>query len=265
MMLNILEGFDLASMKFNSPEYLHLLVEAKKLAYADLYKHIADPTKSRVPIEELLSKSYAAKRRSLIDLARAAPQVDPGIPVGSDTTYLTAIDSEGNAVSFINSLYSAFGSGIVGGETGIVLQNRGSGFTLEEGHPNEYAAGKRPYHTIIPGMVLRDGKLYLSYGLMGGAMQPQGHVQFLLGHLDHGLTIQESIDVPRWRHTSGSRVLLEHGTPRATINALGEMGHEVMPAGGADFGASQAILVDPRTGTFFGASDPRRDGAALGW
>ena len=265
LMLNILEGFDLPKMKFDSPEYLHLLIEAKKLAYADLHRYVADPRKSRVPVKELLSKAYAARRRKLIDLQKAAPDVEPGLPVGSDTTYFTVIDAEGNAVSFINSLYSAFGSGIVGGSTGIMLQNRGAGFTLEEGHPNQYAPGKRPYHTIIPGMVLKDGKLYLSYGLMGGAMQPQGHVQFLLAHLDHGLTIQEAMDVPRWRHMSGLEVRLEHGTPRATMAALRALGHEVRPANLSDFGSSQAILVDPKTGTYFGASDPRRDGMALGY
>ncbi len=265
IMLNILEGYDLSKMKFNSPEYLHLLIEAKKLAYADLYRYVADPRFSSVPVEQLLSKEYAARRRALIDPHHAAPDVAPGLPVGSDTTYFTVIDDQGNAVSFINSLYSAFGSGIVGGKTGIMLHNRGALFTLEEGHPNQYAPGKRPYHTIIPGMVLKDGKLYLSYGLMGGAMQPQGHVQLLLAHLDHGLPIQEAVDVPRWRHTSGLEVRLEHGTPRETFEALSKLGHRVRPANLADFGAAQVIRVDPKTGTYFGASDPRRDGMALGY
>lgn len=265
MMLNILEGYDLKSMKYNSPEYLHLLIEAKKLAYADLYKYVCDPESKRPPIEGLLSKEYASTRRKLIDPAHAAPEVQPVLPAGSDTIYLTAIDQEGNAVSFINSLYAAFGSGIVGGSTGILLQNRGEGFTLEEGHANEYAPGKRPYHTIIPGMVLKGGKLYMSYGLMGGDMQPQGHVQFLLGHLDFGLNIQESNDAPRWRHTSGLGVKLEHGTPRETMAALAKLGHKVEPDNGGAFGGCQAILVDPATGTYIGASDPRKDGAALGY
>lgn len=265
MMLNLLEGYDLKSMKFNSPEYLHLLIEAKKLAYADLYKYVADPRASRVPIAELLSKDYAARRRKLIDLDRADPSVEPGLPAGSDTTYLTAIDEEGNCASLINSIYSAFGSGIVGGSTGVVLQNRGGGFTLEKGHANEYAPGKRPYHTIIPGMVLKEGKLYMSYGLMGGAMQPQGHVQFLLAHLEFGLTPQQAAEVPRWRHMSGREVRLEHGMARETMDALRRLGHVIVPADLGDFGAAQAILVDPQTGAYFGASDPRRDGAALGY
>lgn len=265
MMLNILEGYDLQAMRFNSPEYLHTLIEAKKLAYADLYRYVADPDAGPVPTAELLSKDYAARRRELIDPQHAAASVDFGLPVGSDTTYLTAIDDEGNACSFINSLYSAFGSSIVGGKTGILLQNRGDGFTLEEGHPNQLAPGKRPYHTIIPGMVLKDGKLYMSYGLMGGAMQPQGHVQFLLAHLEFGLNIQEAADVPRWRHLDGARVLLEHGTPKETMQALEALGHDVDPANLSEFGSAQAVLVHPETGTYFGASDPRRDGAAIGF
>ena len=271
MMLNILEGFDLASMKRNSADYLHLLIEAKKLAYADTYALVADPDRSThpdgstVPTERMLSKDYAAKRRALIDRRRAAETVTPGLRVGTDTVYLTAIDSQGNAVSFINSLYSGFGSGIVGGRTGIMLQNRGAGFTLEEGHPNEYAAGKRPFHTLLAGMVTHNDELYMAYGLMGGAMQPQGHVQFLLGHLDFGLGLQEAVDVPRWRHYSGTRVGIEHGTPRATMEGLRALGHDVRPSSGGSYGGAQAILVDPDTGTYIGASDPRKDGAALGY
>ena len=167
--------------------------------------------------------------------------------------------------SFINSLYSSFGSRIVGGESGILMQNRGAGFTLQPGHFNEYAAGKRPYHTIIPGMVTRKGKLYLSYGLMGGAMQPQGHVQFLLSHFEFGLNIQEANDLPRWRHTTGLEVLMEHGTPRSTMEALQKMGHTIVPSDGSAFGGAQTIMVHPRTGIYLGGSDPRKDGAALGY
>jgi gamma-glutamyltranspeptidase/glutathione hydrolase len=265
MMLNILEGFELAKMKRNSPEYLHLQIEAKKLAYADLYKYVADPEHAKIPLKSLLSKEYAAKRRELIDNQHAAADVDPGLPTGHDTVYLTAIDSAGNACSFINSLYHGFGSHIVGGNTGILLQNRGAGFTLESGHFNEYAPDKRPYHTIIPGMVLRDGRLYMSYGLMGGPMQPQGHVQLLLSHLDHRLPIQEAVDAPRWRHVQGKQVMLEYGMPEEAQRGLAAMGHEVRFADGTGFGGSQVILVDPETGTYFGASDPRKDGAALGY
>ncbi len=265
LMLNLLEGFDLASMKLNSADYLHLLIEAKKLAYADTYALVADPDRSSIPIERMLSEQYAAERRALINPQRAAVTVTPGLMVGTDTVYLTAIDSRGNAVSFINSLYNGFGSGIVGGSTGIMLQDRGAGFTLEEGHPNEYAAGKRPFHTLLAGMVTHRGKLYMSYGLMGGAMQPQGHVQFLLAHLDFGLGLQEAVDMPRWRHYSGARVGVEHGTPRATMDGLRALGHDVVPSSGGSYGGAQAILVDPVTGTYVGASDPRKDGAALGY
>jgi gamma-glutamyltranspeptidase/glutathione hydrolase len=265
LMLNLLEGFDLTAMKHNSPEYLHLLIEAKKLAYADLYTYVADPHGNALPIEELLSKEYAAGRRALINSDHAAPSATTGLPTASDTVYLTAIDAEGNSASFINSIYHAFGSKIVGGNTGILLQNRGAGFNLTPGHANEYAPNKRPYHTIIPGMVLKDRKLYLSYGLMGGEMQPQGHVQFLLSHLDFGLTIQEAIDTPRFNHLAGLEVRLEHGTPRETMEALEARGHKVIPSAGLFFGGAQAILVDPATGTFLGASDPRKDGGALGF
>jgi gamma-glutamyltranspeptidase/glutathione hydrolase len=257
------------------------MIEVKKLAYADLHHHVADPEHAVVPVADLLSPEHAATRRAAIDHDRASRNVEPGVlarhrtaasaraegiaSTPGDTVYLTAIDSEGNAASFINSLYDAFGAKIVGGRTGIALQSRGAGFTLEPGHPNEYAPRKRPFHTIIPGMVLRDGRLHLSYGVMGGPFQPQGHVQLLTGLIDFGLTPQEAIDAPRWRHTEDAQVLLEHGTPRATADALAARGHEVEPAAGFAFGGAQAILVDPATGAFIGASDPRKDGCALGY
>jgi gamma-glutamyltranspeptidase/glutathione hydrolase len=265
IMLNIVEGFDLASVKHNSARYLHLLIEAKKLAYADMDTYVADPASARLPVAELISKDYAARRRRLIDPRRAADIVHPGTPSGTDTIYLTTIDAEGNACSFINSTYYGFGSKITGGATGIPLQNRGAGFTLEPGHLNAYAPGKRPYHTIIPGMVTRGGKLYLSYGLMGGPMQPQGHLQYLLNHFDFGMTIQEANDVPRWNHVEGLDVLLEHGIPRSVARTLRDMGHKPRPAPAGQFGGSQAVLVDPATGTYLGASDPRKDGAALAY
>ena len=266
MLLNVLKGYDLESLGFDTPEYLHLLIEAKKLVYADLSAYVADPEKAKVPVDYLLSEEYAASRRARIDPGRANPEVLPAeLPAGHDTVYLVAVDREGNACSFINSVYDSFGSKVTGGATGIALQNRGAGFSLTPGHRNEYAPGKRPYHTIIPGMVLRDGKLYLAYGLMGGAMQPQGHVQFLLHHLDFGLGVQEAIDVPRWFHAQGQIVLIEHGTPRATIDALRALGHDVQPAGLRYFGGAQAIEVDPRSGVYLGGSDPRKDGAALAY
>ena len=265
LMLNILEGFDLASMEFNSPEYLHLLIEAKKLAYADIEKFFGDPARGDIPVETLLSKEYAAKRRALIDPAKAAEAVDPGTPLKGDTAYMTVVDSEGNACSFINSLFSAFGTGIVAGETGIFMQNRGEGFTLEKGHFNEYAPGVRPFHTIIPGMVTKDGTMYMSYGLMGGSMQPQGHVQFLLAHLDFGFNIQQANDIPRWRHESGLTVRLESGTPQETMDALAAMGHDTKPGAYVQMGGAQAIMYDPESGVLLGSSDPRKDGMALGY
>ncbi|HVR28321.1 MAG TPA: gamma-glutamyltransferase [Thermoanaerobaculia bacterium] len=276
LMLDLLEAFDVASLGHATPECLHLLIEAKKAAFADLHHHVADPEHAAVPVAALLSADYAARRRAAIDPLRAADAVAPGpvartgggagsLATSGDTVYLTAIDHDGNAVSFINSLFDAFGAKIVGGHTGILLHSRGSGFTLEPGHPNEYAPAKRPFHTIIPGMVLRDGRLHLSYGVMGGAFQPQGHVQLLTSLFDFGLGLQEAIDAPRWRHLQGRRVLLEHGTPRATFDALAALGHEVEPASGFAFGGAQAILVDPASGTFIGASDPRKDGCALGY
>jgi gamma-glutamyltranspeptidase/glutathione hydrolase len=282
LMLGLLEGFDLRALGHATPECLHLMIEAKKVAYADLHRYVSDPDHAPVPVAELLSTEHAARRRELIDGGRAADDVTPTAvaamggdkaapgatrqaATSGDTVYLTAVDGHGNAASFINSLYHAFGARIVGGRTGILLQSRGAGFVLERGHPNEYAPGKRPFHTIIPGMVRRDGRLYLSYGVMGGPFQPQGHVQMLTGLLDFGLTPQEAIDAPRWRHTAGRQVLLEHGTPRATFDALAARGHAVEPADGFAFGGAQAILVHSPTGTLVGASDPRKDGCALGY
>lgn len=266
LMLQILEGFDLRAMGHNTPEYLHHLIEAKKLAYADLAAYVADPEHADLPLDRLLSDAYARERRALIDPNEARSEVLPGpIPAGHDTVYLATLDRDGNACSYINSLYSTFGSKVTGGATGIVLQNRSAGFVLEPGHRNEYAPGKRPYHTIIPGMVLHDGELYLAYGLMGGPMQPQGHVQYLLAHLEFGLDIQQATDVPRWYHHEGRLLLVEHGTPAATRDALRERGHWVFPGGPAYFGGAQAVMRHPATGVYLGASDPRKDGAALGY
>lgn len=265
MMLNMLAGLNIAKLKHNSPEYVHLLVEIKKLVYADLGRFVADPDRGYTPVKSMLNKAYAQQRLQEVNPSKAANLVQPGEMMGKDTIYLTVVDRQGNAVSFINSIFQAFGSKIVGGDTGILLQNRGSGFTLERGHPNEYAPAKRPYHTILPGMVLRDGKLYLSYGVMGGTMQPQGHLQFLLNHLDFGMSIQEALDCPRWRHNEGLEVLLEHGFPKSAFEVLEKLGHQPKPAPGGDFGGGQAIRVDPETGVLFGASDPRKDGCALGF
>ncbi len=276
LMLNLLENFDLASMDVAGTEHTHLLVEAKKLAYADLHAHVGDPegeplrSSGGVPLAELLDKAYARERSRLIDPGRAADEAAPGgIPTGaatpgSDTVYLAVVDGEGNAASFINSLFAPFGAAVAGGDTGIMLHCRGAGFTLEPGHPNEYRPGKRPFHTIIPGIVLERGRLELCYGVMGGPFQPQGHVQLLTNHYDHGLPLQAAIDRPRWRHTAGLELLCERGMEPGTVEGLAALGHRVRSAAGAEFGGAQAIGVD-RRGTLHGASDPRKDGAALGY
>ncbi len=276
LMLNLLENFDLASMNVAGVEHTHLLVEAKKLAYADLHAHVGDPEgeplrgAGGVPLAELLDKVYARERSRLIDPGRAADGAAPGgIPtgsgaVGSDTVYLAVVDGDGNAASFINSLFAPFGAAIAGGDTGIMLHCRGAGFSLAAGHPNEYRPGKRPFHTIIPGVVLDRGRLDLCYGVMGGPFQPQGHVQLLTNHYDHGLSLQAAIDRPRWRHTDGLDLLCERGMEPETVDGLAALGHRVRSAGGPEFGGAQAIGVD-RHGTLYGASDPRKDGAALGY
>jgi gamma-glutamyltranspeptidase len=207
--------------------YYHTLIEATKIAFADRNHYIADPAFAKAPVEELLSKEYAAARRALIDPGRAIDAPSYGeINLGSDTTYFTVIDKDRNAVSFINSIFQNFGSGIVAGDTGIVLQNRGAGFSLGPNHPNRLEPGKRPFHTIIPAMLFKDGNLVMSYGVMGGDIQPQGHVQVLVNLVDRGLNLQEAIDAPRLRYISGRSVMLEPEIGEGVIGALIAMGHE---------------------------------------
>ena len=267
--LNILEGFDLAALSAQPDRYYHTLIEATKLAFADRNRYIADPAFSKVPVAELLSKDYAAKRRALINPNKALDSPPPGeINVGSDTTYFTVVDKDGNAVSFINSLFDSFGSGIVAGDTGIVLQNRGSSFSLDRTHPNHLVPGKRPFHTIIPAMVFKDNKLFMSFGVMGGGIQPQGHVQVLVNIIDLGMGLQQAIDAPRYRYMSGRRVLLEDEIPATVIDRLIALGHlRATPPGvlRSSMGGGQAIMIDPVNGTLMGASDPRKDGLAIGY
>ena len=262
-MLNILEGYDLKSLGHNSPEYVHLMVEAKKLTYADRDAYIADLDKARVPVSRLISKEYAAERRKLIDRDRAMPSARPGLPENGDTVYLTVVDKDRNAVSFINSLFGYFGSGLVAGDTGIVLQNRGALFRLEARHPNVIAPRKRPFHTLIPALVLKDGKPFFSFGLMGGDMQPQGHVQALVNMIDFGMDVQQAGESPRFRHAGGS-VLLESAFDGSVRSALGGKGHHIASAIDA-WGGYQGIVIDPRSGVLMGGSDPRKDGLAIGW
>ncbi len=267
--LNILEGFDLAALSAQPDRYYHTLIEATKLAFADRNRYIADPAFSKVPVAELLSKDYAARRRALINPNKALDAPPPGeINVGSDTTYFTIVDKDGNAVSFINSLFDAFGSGIVAGNTGIVLQNRGSSFSLDPAHPNHLEPGKRPFHTIIPAMVFKDNKLFMSFGVMGGGIQPQGHVQVLVNLIDLGMGLQQAIDAPRYRYVSGKDVLLEDEMPATVIDRLIALGHvRASPPGllRSSMGGGQAIMIDLENGTLMGASDSRKDGLAIGY
>lgn len=265
--MNIASGYDLASLPWDSPERLHLMVEAMRLAFADARQYIADPEKVRVPVSELLSMDYAAQRRALISTNKAMQPPAYGKPLpGSDTVYFSVVDGEGNACSFINSLYMGWGTGIVAKGTGVFLQNRGANFSLSSDHPNVLAGGKRPYHTIIPGMALKDGELYASFGVMGGFMQPQGHFQVISAMVDDDLNPQEALNRPRFcleEGTGDSVLALEDGLPVSTMARLAELGHQVRPVSGRArglFGDGQIIRRDPVTGVLFGGSDPRKDG-----
>ncbi len=262
-MLNILEGYDVKSLGHNSAEYLHLLVEAKKLAYADRAWHIADPAFYKAPLDKLLSKEYAAELRKKIDAGKAGSDTPPSSRGGEDTVYLTVVDKDHNAVSFIQSIFSAFGSGLVAGDTGVVLHNRGAGFSFDPNNPNKLEGGKRPFHTLIPAMVFRDGKPWLTFGLMGGDMQAQGHAQVLLNLIDFGMDVQQAGEQARFRHFE-SGLALESAIGSEVRKALEAKGHKLTMAPGM-FGGYQAILIDPKTGALFGGSDPRKDGCAIGW
>ncbi len=262
-MLNILEGYDLKALGHNSAEYLHLLIEAKKLAYADRARHISDPAFYQAPLEKLLSKEYAAQQRQKIDAAKVANTSANGPRGGEDTVYLTVVDKDHNAVSLIQSIFSAFGSGLVAGDTGIVLHNRGAGFSFDPASPNKLDGNKRPFHTLIPAMVFKEGQPWLTYGVMGGDMQAQGHVQVLLNLIDFGMDVQRAGEAPRFRHFE-SGVALESAIGPDVRKALEAKGHKLTTAPGT-FGGYQAILLDPLTGALAGGSDVRKDGCALGW
>ncbi len=276
-MLNILEAYDLKSLGYGSPEYLHLFVEAKKLAFEDRARFYADPEFARIPLKALISKDYAAKRRALIKPDKAALEypVDNKAIDQSDTIYMSVADEAGNMVSLIQSNYRGMGSGMTPDGCGFILQDRGELFSLQDGHPNVYAPGKRPFHTIIPAFVTHGGKPWLSFGVMGGAMQPQGHVQILVNLIDFGMNLQEAGDAPRVRHDGsseptdevmrdGGEVILEMGASPATVKALQARGHKVKVENDGDFGGYQAILRDEH-GVYFGASESRKDGAAQGY
>lgn len=260
-MLNILEGLDLASLDPLGAERIHLEAEAKKLAYRDLHDKIGDPDFSEVPTEGLLSKDYAAELRDSISPEQAGASVSPKL--GDDTTYLCAVDAEGNGCSFINSLYMGFGSGVVAPGTGVCLQNRGHSFSLEEGHPNSLAPGKRPLHTIIPSLATKDGSLWATFGVMGGSMQPQGHAQLLANLIDYGMSSQEAVDHARHFHNEDT-LLVEGRVPKSQIEELRRRGHslEIGPDYAIPTGGAQLIRV-LENGVRACGSDPRKDGCAL--
>ena len=274
-MLRILEPYDLKAMGQNSATYLHHLIEAKKLAYADLTKYVGDADHLTIPPSRMLSDEFINERRSHLDPKHAAQnQVAPGPErTSSETIYLTVADKDGNMVSFINSLFDEFGSGIVVPGTGFALQDRGSGFTMTEGLPNTVAPGKRPFHTLIPAFVTKPGATsaadgtgdtpYMSFGLMGGAMQAQGHAQFIINMLVFGMDVQEAMDAGRFRHEQGARVIVEAAIPDSVIAQLRAMGHDVNLAKPSSFGGSQAIIKLSKG--YVAGSDPRKDGHAAGY
>ncbi|MFO0946328.1 MAG: gamma-glutamyltransferase [Planctomycetota bacterium] len=277
-MLNLLEPHDLRKLGHNSADFLHLFIEAKKLAYADRARFYADPAFSDVPIAGLISKEYAARQAKRINPERAAEDVPAGDPtlVAGDTVYLTVVDENRNAVSFIQSNYFGWGSGLVPGDLGFVLQNRGTLFALDPEHPNRLEPGKRPFHTIIPAMVTHDGKPWLSFGVMGGDMQPQGHVQVLVNMIDHGMDPQQAGDAARARHFGSAeptgqpmqgsgKVVVEADIPEEVVRELERRGHSVSRGSPGEFGGYQAIRLNGEQGGLVGGSDPRKDGAAIGY
>ncbi|GBU17409.1 MULTISPECIES: gamma-glutamyltransferase family protein [Methylobacterium] len=264
--LGILGHFDLASLAPDGPEAQHLQIEAMKLAFADTYRYVADRSAMELTPAQMLDDGYLAERAKLID-PRKAQRFSAGRPRSGGTIYLTAADESGMMVSFIQSNFMGFGSGVVVPEWGLSLQNRGHGFSLRPDSPNVVAPGKRPFHTIIPGFLTKDGAPVMSFGVMGGNMQPQGHVQTLVRMLDHGQNPQAACDAPRWRFNAGLEINAESTMPAATVQALQDLGHEVevIEDSYQDFGAGQFIwrMGDPKVEGYVAASDPRRDGQAV--
>ncbi|MGS2738175.1 gamma-glutamyltransferase [Sinomicrobium sp. M5D2P17] len=272
-MLNIIEGFDFSKIRFGSAEHLHIVNEAKKLVFEDRARYYADPDFADIPIEELLSKTYAGKRRALINPDQAGTY-ESGKTDHTGTVYMTVADKDGNMVSLIQSNYRGMGSGMVPPGLGFMLQDRGESFTLTPGKPNSYEPGKRPFHTIIPGFVTRNGKPFLSFGVMGGDFQPQGHVQILMNIIDFGMNIQEAGDAPRFEHVGSSsftgetakgkgEILIESGFDFNEVRKLMGKRHKV--GFGGYYGGYQAIMFDSDKGVYFGASESRKDGQAAGY
>jgi gamma-glutamyltranspeptidase/glutathione hydrolase len=275
-MLNLLEPYDLRGLGPESPDWWHLFVEAKKLAYADRARFLADPEKTHIPVEELISKSYAARRRDRIDPRRATSSASPGNPLRGDTVYIAVVDAQRNCVSLIQSIYQHFGSRMIPGRLGFALQNRGSQFCLDEAHPNCLAPGKRPFHTIIPAIATRDGTPWFVFGVMGADMQPQGQVQVLVNVIDFGMTVQAAGEAPRIEHLGsatptgrpeidgGGMLAVEVGVPQAVFAELERRGHRAAWTE-RNGGGYQGILIDAATGALQGGSEPRTDGCAAGY
>ena len=273
--LNIMEGFDVKKMGFGSAEYIHHFVEAKKIAYADRAKYYADPDFNKIPTDYLISKDYANKRRLEIDPNVSSDSVDPANLENGDTIYLTVADSDGNMVSLIQSNYRGMGSGMIPTGLGFMLQDRGELFSLDKNHFNVYEPRKRPFHTIIPAFITKDGKPFISFGLMGGAMQPQGHAQIVINLIDFEMNLQEAGDAPRIRHSSdeqptggimldGGTIYLETGFDYESIRKLLGLGHKVSFDLGS-YGGYQAIKFDEKNKVYYGASESRKDGNASGY
>jgi gamma-glutamyltranspeptidase / glutathione hydrolase len=277
-MLNLLEGYDLKKFGPNSADWWHLFLEAKKVAFADRARYYADPEFAKVPVQELISKSYAQKRRELIDLAKARTDLEPGDPRAGagETTYLCVVDGDRNCVSLIQSNYMGFGSGLCSAELGFGVQNRGTLFAMDESHPNKLEPHKRPFHTIIPAMVTKGGKPWLVFGVMGGDMQPQGHVEVLVNLIDFGMNVQQAGEAARVEHVGsatpkgqpgdadGGTIQAEPGIPAAVVQELEKRGHRVQRVR-VNGGGYQGILIHPETGMLHGGSEPRKDGMAIGY
>jgi len=273
--LNILEGFNIREMGFGSAKYIHYFTEAKKLAFEDRARYYTDPLFQSVPVQQLISKNYASERRKLINPEKAAKIYDAGVIEADNTIYLTVADKYGNMVSLIQSNYRGMGSGMCPTGLGFVLQNRGEMFSLAEGHANVYAPGKRPFHTIIPAFITRGGKPWISFGVMGGDMQPQGHVQIIVNLIDFRMNLQEAGDAPRIYHTGSSEptgqqmsdggiMMLESGIRTEVIQKLMTMGHKIQWNLG-QYGGYQAIMWDEKNKVYYGASESRKDGQAAGY
>ena len=263
-MLKILEGFDLKAMGAQSVDALHLMVEAKKVAFADRDRYLADRDYMKVSVNDLLSPKRVEALRARIQKDRAADAIE-SVPLAADTEYLAAADNEGNLVSFIQSNFMGFGSGVVEPETGIILQNRGHLFSVDESHPNCIGPHKRCVHTLMPGMILEEGKPFAALGLKGGHVQPQVQVQIITNLIDFGMTVQEAIAAPRFNHIEGVKLGLEPGISEASVQELKCRGHQIVSGASESFGGAHSIMIHPESGAFIGGSDPRKGGGGIGF